>query len=115
MTMTDPNDVRRQFATWFAAECPMTAELANDGDTRAVENRNFAFKGYQAALQSPAVRELVEAAEIAMRQMAHPTSCISVRPTSEWNEHGSISAEGCACDIARVRAALRTLGAGHVE
>lgn len=52
-----------------------------------------------------AVAELIEALEIARKQMAH-RGCGRVRPTSEWKEHGSMSFDNCNCDIRRVDAAL---------
>lgn len=53
-----------------------------------------------------AVSDLIEALEIARKQMAH-RGCGRVRPTSEWAQHGSISFDNCQCDIRRVDA-IRT-------
>ncbi|MDH0977777.1 hypothetical protein N5C16_00660 [Stenotrophomonas sp. GD03908] len=59
-----------------------------------------------------AVAELIEALEISRKQMAHPHGCSRVRPTSEWAENGSISFDGCQCDIRRVDAAISRVKGG---
>lgn len=48
-----------------------------------------------------------EALRLALPRLAHKHSCWSVRPTSEWAEHGSASFENCNCEIKAVRAALQ--------
>jgi hypothetical protein len=49
---------------------------------------------------------LIEALELALPRLAHKASCASVRPASEWHEHGSWDFDNCACEIAAVRSAL---------
>lgn len=49
---------------------------------------------------------LVAALELALSRVAHRASCYSVRPTSEWPEHGSVSFANCDCEIRTIRAAL---------
>lgn len=94
MTMTDPNqDVRSQFEAWYPGS-------GVDGCTcERVAARVGYAGGYQAALQSPAVRELVEALKWYIE-----------------NDDTNIGQEGnepFEAGLNRAKAALRTLGAGH--
>lgn len=63
-------------------------------------NNYTAFTAREAALR--------EALELALSRVAHRASCHSVRPTSEWPEHGSVSFANCDCEIRTIRAALKT-------
>jgi hypothetical protein len=75
--MTDKTDVMRgEFEAWyrsrftFDGKCYMdvsSLEPSIDGDYK--DRVNDAWLGYQAALQSPAVRELVEALELAREEL----------------------------------------------
>lgn len=66
-------------------------------------DRNAAEQWMAHALEFAGVAELIEALEIARKQMAH-RGCGRVRPTSEWAEHGSMSFDNCQCDIRHVDA-----------
>jgi hypothetical protein len=49
---------------------------------------------------------LVKALELVLPRIAHRADCISINPSEEWAENGSISYDGCNCEIQTVRAAL---------
>jgi hypothetical protein len=49
---------------------------------------------------------LLAALKAALPRLAHKYACHSVRPASEWAEHGSASFENCSCEIRIVEAAI---------
>jgi hypothetical protein len=55
-------------------------------------------------------KRLRKALAAALPRLAHKFECHSVRPTTEWAEHGSVSFENCSCEIKAVRAALSNHG-----
>lgn len=60
--------------------------------------------------------DLLAALKVALPGLAHKASCCSVRPSSEWEAHGSMSFDGCHCEIKVVRAAIAaTTGENHEQ
>lgn len=51
--------------------------------------------------------ELREALEAALPRMSHKKECMTVRPSTEWAEHGSVCFDTCICEIRTARAALQ--------
>lgn len=66
--------VRQDFeaAEGFKRECPLTDELADKGDIRAIEARNFSLKSYQAgrAAERAEIVAKLESAETIARAIA---------------------------------------------
>jgi hypothetical protein len=56
------------------------------------------------------VAQLEGALREALPRMSHRFQCHSVRPTEEWEQHGSVSYAGCCCERALVLAALKGQG-----
>ena len=53
-----------------------------------------------------AAPDLLAALKVALPRLAHKASCHTVRPTSEWEKHGSSCFDECDCEIKVVRAAI---------
>lgn len=86
---------------------PMDAELAfliakhrQSGNTATL---NFLLR-YESLASIHA--DLLAALEAALPRMAHRIQCYRCRPTEEWAQHGSVSLDGCECEIQQVRAAI---------
>ena len=56
--------------------------------------------------------EAVALLRLALPRLGHPAACCSVRPTEEWEAHGSMSFDNCSCGIKAARAFLASLDGG---
>lgn len=92
---------------WHLADTLRWGEILKDTQPKTdLASTNLYLQGKIAGLEARLARA-EEALRLALPRLAHKHSCWSVRPTSEWAEHGSASFENCNCEIKAVRAALQ--------
>lgn len=82
------------------------ARLVRVVGVRLRDQTGFDRQADEIAEARATVERMAKALEAVLPRLAHPTRCGKVLPAAEWAQRGSVSFEGCDCEIAEARAAL---------
>jgi hypothetical protein len=82
-------------------------DVAHRHGWNGVENSKILWRFFDHEIdRASIVPELLEALKAARPRLAHRYDCMSVLPTEQWRDRGSVVPDSCTCEIAIVDAAI---------